>query len=344
MGVWEATLGAAAALALALWTLGPTEAAGRPAPQAPGPGAPTRLREILRDARHPATAPRFRPPTAAERAALEAAIVVLEARSSAPPALAAAAATPSLAPAGFEAVPVMTRRARFVVLREREGQRTGGGAYVMRCGPSENLAIQAPHTFFDLNTFGLSERLLRETHARWLLVNTLHRFRATPDEVRSVPPHPADVAHNPELLFQAATLAIQRARPDTLFVQLHGFDSAYRQADVVLSDGRRGENPLARGLAELWTAAPWRILTYGKDIRDLGARANVQARALNERGGRFLHIELAGSVRRALVRSKPLRRALASALVALSRGAQTLPSSGSVPRSGTGQDVPDPSR
>jgi hypothetical protein len=187
----------------------------------------------------------------------------------------------------------------------------------LRCGDAAPLALQAPHSYFDLNTATVSYKAFRKLKARFLLMNTVQRYRGRQMEVVTDNAHPADMAHNPRGMFQAAHLGMLTAAPQTLFVQLHGFDSSWRDVDVVLSDGRVEPQVFSQRLADAWKDRSLRIAVFGRQFKGLGAMTNSQAQATHAVGGRFLHIELSLELRREMVRGGRALRRLCNALLEL---------------------------
>jgi hypothetical protein len=248
-------------------------------------------------------------PTAAERDAIRAAIASLIKSGAA----ARAVAEQRVTAIGFEIVDVADLPS-VVLIRESESRRRGGGAYLVRFGsrPSQ-LAVEAPHTFFDEGTLPLACDLFARTNAVALFVNTAHRYKSSPPDARG--DHPSDVAHSADSLFQAATEGLIEAVPAPTVVQLHGFAGRANDTSLVLSAGEK------RGGDELVTraqAALARVVTgvkkYPEDAGELGATTNVQGQIVREAGGRFLHVELESGLRRQLLADMRLRASLLDAL------------------------------
>lgn len=219
---------------------------------------------------------------------------------------------------GFRIDVWRTARDRFWVLREQPERRRGAGAYVIRTGPASNDFIQAPHAYFDLGTGGLAARLFAcasgKTRPRLFATNTAHRFRGRPDERRDDPDHIADVAHNPDHLFQQVTdLAAQTMASLRLF-QLHGFAAGTRgrSADLVavVSAGSRRPPAAVRTISNrLATLLGGGVRLFPDETDLLGATQNAQARLLQEYPGTtFVHLELSADVRRVLASAEQLAR------------------------------------
>lgn len=263
----------------------------------------------------------WRSPTTEERDALREAFRIL-AVGAVDCSASLAGATRLLAAAGFSLRRDMA--AGIVVVEELQGGRRGGGLYAMRCGAAKPWVLQAPHSFFDERTGGIVRKLFVESQARFAFWNTVHRYRSRPDERFEDPVHPADVAHEPGSLFQAATLGAAAGDPLLRFVQIHGFESGKVAFDAVLSAGPISEvapNPGAPdgrapiALAQALEPVLGRVGVHGQDTERYGALRNVQGIALARRGpGRFLHIELAAEVRLRLRNDPALRAAFLDGL------------------------------
>lgn len=285
------------------------------------PKAPALAEDLEASWRQASTGAVWRSPTTEERDALREAFRIL-AVGAANCAATLPGVTRLLAAAGFSLRHDVA--AGIVVVEETASGRRGGGLYAMRCGPAKPWALQAPHSFFDERTGGIVRMLFVESQARFAFWNTVHRYRATPDERIEDPVHPADVAHEPGSLFHAATLGAAAGDPLLRFVQIHGFESGKVPFDAVLSAGPvsdvapnpgepDGKAPVA--LAQALEPVLGRVGVHGKDTDRYGALRNVQGTALARRGpGRFLHIELAAEVRVRLRNDPAVRAAFLDSL------------------------------
>jgi hypothetical protein len=211
---------------------------------------------------------------------------------------------------------------RFWALVERRDARRGAGAYVLRVGEAVDVAVQSPHAYFDLGTGTLGARLFLcappGLRPRAFLTNTAHRFRGRPGERREDPSHPADVAHNPDHLFQAVTDLLAAGLPDLRVVQLHGFgakDAERERISAVVSGGTRAPPPWTRKVAvRLEGVLGDGVRLYPDQTELLGATRNAQGRLLQAHPRtRFVHLELSPEVRRAMAAPDRVR-ALAEAL------------------------------
>ena len=261
------------------------------------------------------------------------------------------AALLAAAPAGRDGVLALVPKARAIglhlvvcgdsaVVTEDDAARRGRGAYVIAIGEASELLVQIPHSFSDLDTLPLGRELRDAARARALAVSTLHRrgMAGYGDSDTRVPPKGhADVAHDPDSTFQAFTAAWLEAFPDRLVVQLHGFADRRVDADVVVSTGDKAPAaPWARAVRDqLRRLLPGRtIAVYPDDVDDLGATTNAQGRAVRAASGRFLHVEMSGSLRESLRRRKGDRGRFIAGL-ARALGAVNAPTSSSTSRAGS---------
>jgi hypothetical protein len=259
----------------------------------------------------------FAPATAEEKAALATLIAALWRGvdpDAPPPELAASARTAGLA---LELWTVEGRKSW--VVREPDDRRRGAGVYLIRAEPppaGTTILLQAPHADFDVNSGAIASRLFFAGDARvhGLFGSSLHRYQH--GDKQDI--NPADVAHQEDHAFQAATRAALSS--EVAIIQLHGFALENAPHAAIVSAGvREASTPLstkvAAALAEALAVA---VARYPEDTRELGATRNVQGRLAREVGAGFVHIELSPELRTRL-RSDPdavvaLGRALVGAL------------------------------
>jgi hypothetical protein len=213
----------------------------------------------------------------------------------------------ALSKIGFEVIDVAEMHGA-VLLREREGEKRGGGAYVLRPASTSRVFVEAPHTFFDEGTFPLACELFRRANAHALFIETAHRYKSAPPNVDGS--YPADVAHAEDSLFQAATEGVLDAMTNAKVVQLHGFVPRESFGSVVLSSGDKVEGQRLvlhakdRLDAVLGSAA---VRRFPEDASELGATTNVQGVVVRKAGGEFLHVEIEARLRRDLLKNPQLR-------------------------------------
>lgn len=208
----------------------------------------------------------------------------------------------------------------FWVLREKPERLHGAGAYVIRTGPATDAVVQVPHPWFDKGTeaigVGLFSCAPKGERPRVFMTATAHRYHGTPGETPEDPEHPADVAHNPDHLFQDVTDLVARTLAAPRVVQLHGFGAAMTDARrekslvAVVSSGTREPTPWARrvsqGLVKLWGEGA-RLYPDGAQV--LGGTQNAQGRLLQSyECARFLHLEMSAQARKSLSSGERLVR------------------------------------
>jgi hypothetical protein len=213
----------------------------------------------------------------------------------------------------------------FWVLRELPALHRGAGAYAFRTGPATSDVVQAPHEYYDLGTGPLAAELFacapEGRRPRAFATNTAHRYRGLPGEKEGEGEHPADVAHNPDHLFQVVTDALARTYPGVRVVQLHGFAEQKHPVragvTAVVSAGSGTPSRWSRQvLGRLSPVLGDGVRLYPEQTRWLGGTRNAQARLLQAYPrSRFLHLELSPRVRKDLT-SRELMLRLADVLLA----------------------------
>jgi hypothetical protein len=221
-------------------------------------------------------------------------------------------ATRSAARAGFELVD-LPEVPDAVLVRELDSRRRGGGAYIVRFNArAHDTAIEAPHTFFDEGTLPLAFELFQRTNAVALFINTTHRYKTSAADIHG--DHPSDVAHNATSLFQAATEGLIQAVPAPTVVQLHGFARGNGTTIVLSAGEKRPGDPLVTRAADALAKVTAGVKKYPDDAGELGATTNVQGQIVRQSGGRFLHIEMEATLRRALLGDAGLRGSVLDAV------------------------------
>ncbi len=215
------------------------------------------------------------------------------------------------------------------LLHEIEPMSFGYGATLIRAGANlkhGNTVVQIPHSYYDKGTLAFVREAMRIPGINVIMVNTVHRYRAkgVSDQDRDV--HLADFAHQDASLYQALTQTIARLAPQSRFVQMHGYKNT-KSAELILSAGLRHPEPSLRALlrrlkAKLESFAnaklspcTFKTLLYPSQSRRLGGTQNTQARWLNPRGYRFLHVEMSSALREQSTASPGCRRKILEALV-----------------------------
>ncbi|MBZ4422743.1 hypothetical protein [Myxococcus sp. RHSTA-1-4] len=205
------------------------------------------------------------------------------------------------------------RQDTFWVLREKPGKLRGAGAYVVRTGPATEDIVQVPHPWFDQGTedigVGLFACAPEGRRPRLFMTATAHRYHGNPGETPEDPEHPADVAHNPDHLFQEVTNQVARTLAAPRVVQLHGFGTtkaAAGQRDTslvaVVSSGTRQPMPWARQVSRrLVKVLGEGVRLFPEGVQVLGGTRNAQGRLLQSyECAHFLHLELSAQARKSL--------------------------------------------
>lgn len=230
-----------------------------------------------------------------------------------------------VAPEGFVLEEVVTAHGRAWLVAEHPDRRRGAGAYVVRRGPSREVVVEAPHTFFDVGTLPIAVAAFEETNARALLVNTVHRNvgrlraeagveEASADEDAEDGPS-SDVAHAARSFFQVSHVALA-CGPAGAAVQIHGFrDALVPGAGVVLSAAGTSAAiaPVATSLREVVGASSVRV--YPDDVRRLGGTTNAQAHASGAALRPFVHVEISRTLRDTLAATPDVRARFVRALI-----------------------------
>lgn len=211
---------------------------------------------------------------------------------------------------GMELVRVDDGGERFWVLREGEEEKFGRGIAVIRRSDSVPLMLQAPHSFFDLDTDEIALSLFLTSGCRVCFWNSVHR-------------RVADLADEENSMLNALTAAFAERYPHGRTVQLHGFYDDPRQprfgrpVGLIISQGT--DEPTSEFLmlahAVRRECVPFETAVYPVDVRQLGGTLNQQRAVLLAEGNEnFLHLEMSRSFRSAVLEDGDLRRRLGSVL------------------------------
>lgn len=203
-------------------------------------------------------------------------------------------------------------------LREVAGACHGRGAYLLRDGAAQPIALVAPHRGSDRHTGTLVDLLFTEhpvSAAAW---------NSAPRRANGTCGGGDPTRHATHYL-TAFSLAFAAVHPQGRIVQLHGFDkekresSAAQLAEMIVSGGTNAPGERLFGLADCLSAtlAPRRVAVYPNDVAELGALTNQQGQALRSAGfNGFVHIEMSAQLRSDMVRDRGLRDAFAACLLA----------------------------
>lgn len=205
---------------------------------------------------------------------------------------------------GFELLSFHENEKYITVLREKENKKQGRGFYAFQ-KTTNNNALEAPHTFSDINTDKIANKLFLE-----------YKFAAC--AWSTVPRDQADLTHLSSSYFMAYSRAFALEKPNDYLIQLHGFAQEKRQsaeaknASIVLSSGiHYAFSELFKMGACLKQQVNPEVRIYPVDIRELGATTNSigkMFRTMNN--GNFIHIELSTHLRRSLLEKPDLLKKL----------------------------------
>lgn len=196
---------------------------------------------------------------------------------------------------GMEQLPVTEVGTDFVVLREKEGRKTGRGFYIYTNGATAHRYLLVPHAFTDVKTGHIALKLVDMGCFSLVALNTRKRY-----EVRDNLKIDQDLAHLTGTYFSVLSHALAALADEPRVVQIHGYSKGNREteagmdADVIVSSGRRSLQPYASAVAEcLSRNDDYNVMVYPDQVYELGGTTNVTARIMRKAGNKsFLHIEM----------------------------------------------------
>jgi len=215
---------------------------------------------------------------------------------------------------GLELVQVQSMGEELLVLREHAAHKEGRGVFIFRRSGFRPLAIQAPHSRFDLHTGVIAKTLFLESRAVAAAWNTVRRYEGF--DSGNGKTSAADLAHLEGSFFQSFTRAFADAQPKGVLVQLHGFGKKGRETtkgarpDIILSNGSKTPPRwLVPTAQKITRACGAEVAVYPFDIMELGGTTNWQGKLLRSLGhSGFLHVELNLALRRKLTKNAKFRR------------------------------------
>jgi len=197
---------------------------------------------------------------------------------------------------GFELTETTASEESIHVVRDR--RRAGRGFFAFRSRSTAPLVVEAPHAA------GSDDQYTRRIALRLFLAS-----RAVAAGWSTISRREQDAAHETGTLFQAFTESFADVHPEGRLLQIHGFrrnkrtTKAGKAAEAILSNGTTEPAPwLSEVVRCLNREARINALAYPRDVQELGATTNVQARLLSALGHQgFLHVELSRDLRRKMV-------------------------------------------
>lgn len=136
----------------------------------------------------------------------------------------------------------------FYVLKEFSIRTNYWGTFVFSKTPKrENLVLAAPHVLHDQNTGYQAAYVFRQNVPKALFISGAHRCnREEPAPCSGTTSacstnyqayRVSDVPHNVNSMFQKTTEMMFDALPNSVFVQLHGFDKEASDPSLIMSNG-----------------------------------------------------------------------------------------------------------
>jgi hypothetical protein len=180
----------------------------------------------------------------------------------------------------------------------------GAGAYLLRTGEATDAIIEVPHSFYDVGTLDVGMEMFARMNARAMFVSTVHRYKGANCVDKGLDEEDngckSDAAHSKTHLFQAAHKGMLEADSSLLVYAAHGFAPRKGNPDAIVSHANT---------SACWTGVvdslnenlpSFLAFEYGQDIHELGGTRGIQARQLQDIGGRMMHIELSKKLRTAI--------------------------------------------
>jgi hypothetical protein len=213
--------------------------------------------------------------------------------------VAAGGLAPALRRLGYSLSTTPLAQGRAIAAVDLEGP--AGGCLVRLGAVAAEVLLQAPHSFFDRHTGVIGLELFDRGSFRAFCFNTSHRFGSRASAEDAEPG--ADAAHNPRSPLSVQTDAVLRAVPDSVIVQLHGFDaqSAPAEVDAIVSAGAERPSDARDAAALALGRAGVRARRYPEEIDVLGGTGNAQGKLVAARAGGFVHVELSLAARQRLL-------------------------------------------
>jgi hypothetical protein len=181
---------------------------------------------------------------------------------------------------------------RYYILMEPNAGVSGGvqlgwGTFIFYPEGDDEIIIEAPHPYFDTNTWQVAFRTYQFLENRYFLMAGTHRY------ANGTNPRPADVAHNTQNMFHVVH---QEVSPLCVHaMQIHGFSRNNHPGypDVVLSNGTPNPGQILDSLALEITSEGYTVGIFdGINWSNLGATTNTQGQFSNANGYSFIHMEL----------------------------------------------------
>ncbi|MBK8185208.1 MAG: hypothetical protein IPK63_20835 [Candidatus Competibacteraceae bacterium] len=220
---------------------------------------------------------------------------------------------------GFQVERITDNQQVFTVIREQSKRRRGRGFYVFAIAPASAPILQAPHALDDKHTGAIAIALLAENQFIAGAWSTAPRRHQNDDDETVTD---SDMAHQSDSYFIAFSRAAALAQPASAILQLHGFNAAKRKteagrrAGVIVSAGQSEPTPVVEQTVRcLRGELRVPVLTYPRDIKELGALTNEIGETLRALGrSSFVHIEMGQPLRDQLYTDATLRQRIGGCL------------------------------
>lgn len=185
----------------------------------------------------------------------------------------------------------------------------GWGVWGYRPDDEQNMFLQAPHRFYDLDTAVIGEMGWQAGLAGLFMMNSVHRNAGQQQE----PMVNSDISNARRSALLAASEAWLAVNPHGIIVQLHGYAKSKREtpqgqhADIILSHGTKERFLTDTRLHHiqdcLTRLLDVQVLRYPDEVGELGGTQNNVAKALASWGKseQFIHVEMSRAVRETLV-------------------------------------------
>lgn len=180
----------------------------------------------------------------------------------------------------------------FVVIEDKRD--IGSGFFIINSRLNAASMLSIPHRFNDLRTGTIGYKLFATKKYKAIAFNTVSRKKM-------------DSAHTYYTVFNAFHKAFSEVYPQEMVYQIHGFSSAKHKSIVssnmaIVSSSKLTATKEAKNVYKCLNKGKISALLYGKNVFELGATKNTQAKTLHFYN--FMHIELSDMVRKRLYENR----------------------------------------
>jgi hypothetical protein len=189
----------------------------------------------------------------------------------------------------------------FLILKEKQGKKTGKGIYMFNTRGSVPIILEAPHFPSDKYTGTITARFIEEGSFLAAAWSSVHRKKG-------------NLTKEPRSYFNAFSRAFGRAYPKGIIIQIHCFESdkGYPQilsTDLIYSSTLSSPPSRFFTYGKCLKQLPIQLLFYPQEIGILGGTKNINAEKYREvtKEGLFLHLEMSLNLRKRLLKDRSLR-------------------------------------